>query len=1178
MAGEKTKLLNKASKEFTSKTVPCVCYSASKVNLENGFCYILIDKTKTLDSDRWKRSVITQISASVLSTARVSESWSSRNPIGGDYSSTPTRLNCGTYNNLAEGGYVFTAIIAGNIITEQTFNELTDKEAQNSSYVILKAVRHFKNGKADDVQFVKVEPARCGGTTEKLACLPFIVDNEVSGVELSVELNNSPEYITVTYCDLVPAAKASMMVAYDKDYAETTSYTGKYGTTSTIDLSKRGTKKQTTTTRIGATSVTSVDTYLSENSERITEQDDGISLVRTYSYKAGNVIAEEVKARNATSPKMRKEYSYEKSGSNVNGNALFSETDDSGNKTTYDYESELGLFSRTTLPGTNQNIDYSYSGTQGLLKEIKALANSSKNVEETSNSFYYNFGYLTRVKHNSCTYDFTYDGFGRIIKVSVGGNTIIRSAYTQSVTDIDGVEGATSKTVTAYYNSGSQAGVLCGQAICGQAVVGSTGKKSGAAYLGSLYCGQYFAAADNMAGRDDSNWQNNVYASYYNKHGELIKVRHAVNRELADSFGDDTDYITVTDECDYSDATRKLTYVVGATKYVYNYNRTTGELVDSTEYEDDFAKIKYEIKSYDKFGRQKDVKFTLDSDETMTYTYTYKSDYEDSIKQVELPNDVISISESDDLGRLTNRTINNAALSTEYDYCNKKSNSDYTTPLVSKETHFKSGSNRAVYQYTYDSNNNILTVKDGSSALLVSYEYDGLNRLIRENIVGGNTTVFKYDKGGNLQYKKVYSYSAAAGKTYTELLNGTGKTISYGYGVATNKDLLTSYNGSGTLEYDNYGNPKKWYKHGANNSSLGYTLQWGHVSNLIAITDNDAGKRYTYKYNDQGIRTEKVVNGVVHKYYLQGEQIIAERYGGSLIKFYYDSTGVCGFRYYNKEKDGDNSNGTDYYYQKNIQGDILKIFDGNGTLYSEYSYDAWGKCTIKSNVSNIATINPFRYRGYYFDSEIGLYYLNARYYDPEMGRFISPDSVWFINLINIEGLNIYLYCYNNPILFFDDGGLFPRFNNINKRLRWRIDDKGKDSEHLVVEYNGITYQRHRHPRTRLGRHGTDRTDIPNSAIKELKKAGVPTDYFNMAYVAIPNWQEGFALNPMPNWQEGFALNPMPNWQEGFVLNPMPNWQEGFVLNPMPNWQEGFSTGIIIGGILLLFVACLLVVV
>ena len=961
----------------------------------------LIDADKPLDSDRWKRSVITQTNASVLSTAQVLNSASSRDPIGGNYASTPDFLDCGSYEYLDEGGYVFTAIIVGNIMPGQTFIELSDKEAKSTSYVVLKVVRHFNN-KADDVQFIRVEPDHSGGTTEKLTSLPFIVDNDVTSVDLSVEINNSPEYLTVTYWDLVPAAKASMVVAHDKDYSESTSYSGKYGTKSKSDLSKRGTKKQTTTTRTGSVkSITSVDTYLSEDSEKITEQDDGISLVRKYSYNSGNVVAEEVSGRNSDSPKMKKEYSYEKSGSKVNGNALFSETDESGNKTTYDYEPDLGLLSRTTLPGTNQNIDYAYSGTQGLLKEIKALANSSKNVEETSNSFYYNLGYLTRVKHNSCTYDFTYDGFGRITKVTVGGNTIIRSAYTQSGTNIDGVEGATSKTVTAYYNqmSSDTADVL---AKC-------------MTYCGNLFCGQFFATADEKEGQVDVTFQSNVYASYYNKFGELIKVRHALNCELDDPLNSDNDYITVSDECEYYSETRVLTYVVGTTKYVYNYDRTTGELIDSTEYENNVEKIKYGITEYDKYGRQKTATFTLDSEETMAYTYMYKSDYEDSVKVVKLPNNVTSIFETDELGRLTQRTVSNVVLSTKYEYCNNKNNATYTTPLVSKETHSHISSKFAVYQYTYDSNNNILTVKDASDALLVSYEYDGLNRLIRENIVGGNTTVFKYDNGGNLQYKKEYTYSAATGKTYTDLLNGTGKTISYGYGISSNKDLLTSYNGSGTLEYDNYGNPKKWFKHGTGNSALIYTLQWGNVSNLISIYDGVSGSTYNYKYNDQGIRTEKVVNGVAHSYYLQGEQIIAERYGGSLIKFYYDTTGVCGFNY----------NGTDYYYQKNIQGDILRIFDKNGNLKAEYSYDAWGKCTIKSNVSNIATINSFRYRGYYFDSEIGLYYLNARYYDPEIGRFISPDSTEYLSPESMGGLNLYVYCGNNPVMYSDQSGCFP---------------------------------------------------------------------------------------------------------------------------------------------------------
>lgn len=199
-------------------------------------------------------------------------------------------------------------------------------------------------------------------------------------------------------------------------------------------------------------------------------------------------------------------------------------------------------------------------------------------------------------------------------------------------------------------------------------------------------------------------------------------------------------------------------------------------------------------------------------------------------------------------------------------------------------------------------------------------------------------------------------------------------------------------------------------------------MQWGNVSNLIAITDHVTGRQYTYRYNDQGIRTEKVVNGVVHKYYLQGEQIIAERYGNNLIKFYYDTTGVCGFRYYNKWADGNNSNGTDYYYLKNIFGDILGIYDDSGNVCAEYSYDAWGRCTIKGHASDFARMNPFRYRGYYYDRETGWYYLNSRYYDPEVGRFISADTVEYLNPAAINGLNLYAYCNNNPVMYTDPYG------------------------------------------------------------------------------------------------------------------------------------------------------------
>ena len=91
----------------------------------------------------------------------------------------------------------------------------------------------------------------------------------------------------------------------------------------------------------------------------------------------------------------------------------------------------------------------------------------------------------------------------------------------------------------------------------------------------------------------------------------------------------------------------------------------------------------------------------------------------------------------------------------------------------------------------------------------------------------------------------------------------------------------------------------------------------------------------------------------------------------------------------------------------------------DGTVYGEYSYDAWGNCTIVTDKSGIANLNPFRYRGYYYDSETGLYYLQTRYYDPETGRFISRDSIEYTDPETICGLNLYAYCGNNPVMFTD---------------------------------------------------------------------------------------------------------------------------------------------------------------
>jgi len=173
----------------------------------------------------------------------------------------------------------------------------------------------------------------------------------------------------------------------------------------------------------------------------------------------------------------------------------------------------------------------------------------------------------------------------------------------------------------------------------------------------------------------------------------------------------------------------------------------------------------------------------------------------------------------------------------------------------------------------------------------------------------------------------------------------------------------------------------------------------------------------TYTYNAEGIRTSKTVNGVKHTYILDGTKILRETWGeNTIIPLYDNEESVCGIIY----------NGTPYYFHKNLQGDIISIVDANGDFVARYSYDAWGVCSVADANTvenyNIATINPFRYRGYYYDTEIGMYYLQSRYYDPAVGRFVNADDTQMVSTSSQRHCNLYIYCNNDPVNDTDFSG------------------------------------------------------------------------------------------------------------------------------------------------------------
>ena len=170
----------------------------------------------------------------------------------------------------------------------------------------------------------------------------------------------------------------------------------------------------------------------------------------------------------------------------------------------------------------------------------------------------------------------------------------------------------------------------------------------------------------------------------------------------------------------------------------------------------------------------------------------------------------------------------------------------------------------------------------------------------------------------------------------------------------------------------------------------------------------------SYTYDDSGIRTQKIVNDVATDYYLNGNQIVTQLTDGARLDFFYDENGsLFGFNY----------NGANYYYIRNGQNDIIGILDSTGTQVVSYQYDTWGKLLgiSGSQASGVGTLNPFRYRGYYYDTETGLYYLNSRYYDPNTGRYLNADSGVGAGS-DILAANVFAYCGNNPVSRFDPSG------------------------------------------------------------------------------------------------------------------------------------------------------------
>lgn len=395
--------------------------------------------------------------------------------------------------------------------------------------------------------------------------------------------------------------------------------------------------------------------------------------------------------------------------------------------------------------------------------------------------------------------------------------------------------------------------------------------------------------------------------------------------------------------------------------------------------------------NYDEYGNVVARKEKMGSNANYETTFAYDVDNRPTMLRFGEDNREITYA-YDRVNRISTRTTVGAVnYMTTYSYLRPEGEEAYmSTPLV--QTIAQNGQN---FSYTYDNVGNISSVT--RNGLTTTYVYDNLGQLTRVNDLHANkSTVYTYDRGGNITSYSEYAYT-------TGTLGAATKTVNYVYGDTNWKDKVTSIDGK-EITYDAIGNPLTYD---------GWTFTWKTGRMLHSMVKSGTNVQFTYDHN--GLRMKKVVNNVTTNYVLNGKSIVHMTQESNELHFFYDAQGKPAMVRFN---------GMDYFYVYNLQGDVVAMIDVNGTQVVEYIYDAWGVPISKSGsmATTLGTVNPFRYRGYVYDEETGLYYLRGRYYNPMWKRFINSDSILATIPKNSICSNAFSYCRNAPTVYSDRDG------------------------------------------------------------------------------------------------------------------------------------------------------------
>ena len=439
-------------------------------------------------------------------------------------------------------------------------------------------------------------------------------------------------------------------------------------------------------------------------------------------------------------------------------------------------------------------------------------------------------------------------------------------------------------------------------------------------------------------------------------------------------------YNNVTYEYAY-DASGQLAKQTSTAGEEYNYEYDSlGRLIRSSEYNDGTFEQRTEH-IYDASNRlTKQRWYNAGGTTTMSYAYSTTTGLLSSLNAT-VQNSSIPVAYTyQGANQLRSKAIG-SVMTKAYNF---GTSSGYRTALPNY-VNYRDSSGNLIYgdNCYYDSNGRLIKILDPGSSTTTRaiYGYDQQGQLTSAT-VGGTSYTYTYDTAGNIQSKKVGS-----------------TTTNYTYGNSAWRDLLTAYNG-GSITYSG-GNPTKYYD--------GSTFTWTQGRRLA--TAKVGSTNISYTYDMAGVRSSKTVGSTKYDFTTLSGLVTRQTGGGKTIDFVYDE---------NNQPLAMKYNNTLYYYVLNAQGDVVRIVNSSRSVVASYIYDPWGK--IISSSGTLADINPLRYRGYYYDSETGFYYLQSRYYDPEIGRFINADSYASTDATGLLSTNMFAYCENNPVMRVDPTG------------------------------------------------------------------------------------------------------------------------------------------------------------